>query len=108
MLRCGFSSTSYAASQSTAANGVTVAATRPTDSSQLTTTIVGGVGSSPTATATTTPTGTALTSTTGTSTPTAASDSSSSAASGIDSVAGLWTMMTAYTVGLFVLGLWAY
>ncbi|KAF4970973.1 hypothetical protein FSARC_2076 [Fusarium sarcochroum] len=52
---CGFSSTTYVASAASAAvSGVSVDASRPTDASQLTTTIVGtgtrGSGSNPTAT----------------------------------------------------------
>ncbi|KAF5973913.1 hypothetical protein FCOIX_8551 [Fusarium coicis] len=43
MYTCGFSSTTYVASAASAAvSGVSVDATRPTDASQLTTTIVGG------------------------------------------------------------------
>ncbi|KAF4446174.1 Protein CAP22 [Fusarium austroafricanum] len=43
MRTCGFSSTTYVASAaSSAVSGVTVDATRPTDASQLTTTITGG------------------------------------------------------------------
>ncbi|KAL1872008.1 hypothetical protein VTK73DRAFT_1752 [Phialemonium thermophilum] len=42
MRTCGFSSTSYAPSASTLAEGVTVQATRPTASSQLTTTVTPG------------------------------------------------------------------
>lgn len=45
MSRCGFASTAYAAAQSTAADTIVVAATRPTNAAQLTTTFTaGGVG----------------------------------------------------------------
>lgn len=42
--RCGFQGATYSASDSNAANGVVVAATRPTNANQLTTTITGGTG----------------------------------------------------------------
>ncbi|KAK7713261.1 hypothetical protein SLS64_004510 [Diaporthe eres] len=49
--RCGFQNATYSASDSNAANGVVVAATRPTNANQLTTTITGGaVGPAPTGT----------------------------------------------------------
>lgn len=52
MSRCGFQSATYSASDSTAANGVNVAATRPTNANQLTTTIsgTGAVAPAPTGT----------------------------------------------------------
>lgn len=52
--RCGFQNATYSASDSTAANGVIVAATRPTNANQLTTTIsgTGAVAPAPTGTGT--------------------------------------------------------
>jgi hypothetical protein len=49
---CGFSSTSYASSDSTAASGITVDVTRPTATGELTTTITGGTRSDATMTST--------------------------------------------------------
>lgn len=84
MSRCGFTSASYAASQSTAADGIVVAATRPTSASDLTTTVAPGVGGA-TPTASTSATGTPLTSgttSTGTSTGTGTATGTATQATG--------------------------
>lgn len=54
MSRCGFQNATYSASDSNAANGIVVAATRPTNANQLTTTIsgTGAVAPAPTGTGT--------------------------------------------------------
>lgn len=55
MRRCGFQNATYSTSDANAANGVVVAATRPNNANQLTTTITGGtgaVGPAPTGTGT--------------------------------------------------------
>lgn len=59
--RCGFQGTTYSASDADAANGIVVAATRPNNANQLTTTITGGtgaVGPAPTGTGAVTSAGT--------------------------------------------------
>jgi hypothetical protein len=48
MSRCGFSGTTYSASDAGAANSVVVSASRPTNANQLTTTITGGPAAAPT------------------------------------------------------------
>ena len=56
--RCGFQNATYSADDADAANGVVVAATRPTNANQLTTTITGGTGAAATSAGTFTTTGT--------------------------------------------------
>lgn len=103
MRTCGFSSTSYASSASTAAQSITVVATRPTAASQLTTTISTGVGAATqgsTATQTSSSTSSEQTSQDQTSSP---STTPNAATTTVPMGAGSVTL-GAYIAGLMVLG----
>lgn len=121
--RCGFQNATYSASDSNAANGVVVAATRPTNANQLTTTITGGngaVGPAPTGTGVTsagtfTTTGTVTSgsstiTTTGTTTATggAAATGTSATVAGAPGLEPLGGGMKVFltVVGAGVLGFW--
>lgn len=131
MFRCGFTSTSYSPAQATVADSIVVAATRPTNTAQLTTLISTGVGgaggvAAPTpgvtqltslqTTTFTTGVGTGLTTGTATVLATAVATPGTGGTNVIGTTAGAaglvegrvlgWKAMLGYTVGVAAVAAW--
>lgn len=102
MNRCGFTSTAYATAQSTIADTIVVAATRPTNAAQLTTTIagVGGGAGVTTVTSTGVATTATRTTTTGLAGATSTGLATSAGSTGMQPFINGWNIMAAYAVGV--------